>query len=328
MDSRNYRKIFKEIAQGFSSYFVGEERRYIKHQSFYDLVDFDDVYAMHMERAKKKGLPSESEIFEDLKKDGMWTEKDDAEIEKQSFYVESLVKNKKNIYLKSALDQVNKQIVEAEEKLSSLKSKKEALVSNSADKYALNRANDFYIVNSFYKDKELEQKLYTEKEFEYASTAEVSKLVQTYNGFHQTFSETNIKNLAIQDFYKSYYSFIDNLSDFFGKPVVDLTNYQLNLILYTKIFKNILDQYSGEIPDRIKGDPDGLLDFANSSESRDKIKQELAKDSGASTIVGATKEDMEELGLSQPKRGKTLEDLAKEKGGSLSMKDLMNLSGA
>jgi len=80
VDSRNYRKIFKEIAQGFSSYFVGEKRRYIKHQSFYDLVDFDDVYAMHMERAKKKGLPSESEIFEDLKKDGMWTEKDDAEI--------------------------------------------------------------------------------------------------------------------------------------------------------------------------------------------------------------------------------------------------------
>lgn len=328
MDSRNYRKIFKEIAQGFSSYFVGEKRRYIKHQSFYDLVDFDDVYAMHMERAKKKGLPSESEIFEDLKKDGMWTEKDDAEIEKQSFYVESLVKNKKNIYLKSALDQVNKQIVEAEEKLSSLKSKKEALVSNSADKYALNRANDFYIVNSFYKDKELGEKLYTEKEFEYASTAEVSKLVQTYNEFHQTFSETNIKNLAIQDFYKSYYSFIDNLSDFFGKPVVDLTNYQLNLTLYTKIFKNILEQYSEDIPDRIKGDPDGLLDYANSSESREKIKQELSKDSGASTIVGATKEDMDELGLSQPKQGKTLEDLAKEKGGSLSMKDLMNLSGA
>ena len=152
--------------------------------------------------------------------------------------------------------------------------------------------------------------------------------MQTYNEFHQTFSETNIKNLAIQDFYKSYYSFIDNLSDFFGKPVVDLTNYQLNLILYTKIFKNIMEQYSEEIPDRIKGDPDGLLDFANSSESRDKIKEELSKDSGASTIVGATKEDMDELGLSRPKQGKTLEDLAKDKGGSLSMKDLMDLSGA
>jgi len=284
---------------------------------------------MHVDRAKKKGLPTESEIFEDLKKDGMWTEKDDAEIEKQSFYVESLIKNKKNIYLKSDLEQMNKQISEAEEKLSSLKLKKESLVSNSADKYALNRANDFYIVNSFYKDKELSQKLYTEKEFEYASTAEVSKLVQTYNKFHQTFSEDNIKHLAIQDFYKSYYSFIDNLSDFFGKPVVNLTNYQLNLTLYTKIFKNIMDQYGSEIPDRIKNDPDGLLDYANSSESRDKIKEELSKDSGASTIVGATKEDMEELGFSpQSRQSKTLEDLAKEKGGSLSMKDLMDLSGA
>lgn len=328
MDSRNYRKIFKEISQGFSSYFVGEKRRYIKHQAFYDLVDFDDVYEMHLKRAQKKGLPTEEEIFEDLKKDDIWTEKDDAEIEKQSFYVESLIKNKKNIYLKSALDQVNKQIKEAEEKLSSLKSKKEALISNSADKYALNRANDFYIVNSFYKDNNLQEKLYTEEEFEYASTDEVSKLVSTYNEFHQTFSEDNIKHLAIQDFYKSYYSFIDNLQDFFGKPVIELTNYQLNLTLYTKIFKNIFDQYSEDMPDRIKNDPDALLDFANSSESRDKIKEELSKDSGASTIIGATKEDMEELGISQPAQGKTLEDLAKEKGGSLSMRDLMDLSGA
>ena len=328
MDSRNYRKIFKEISQGFSSYFVGEKSRYIKHQSFYDLVDFDDVYEMHLERAKKKGLPTEDDIFEDLKKDEIWTEKDDAEIEKQSFYVESLLKNKKNIYLKSALEQINKQIKEAQEKLSSLKSKKESFISNSADKYALNRANDFYIVNSFYKDKGLKNKLYSDKEFEYASTAEVSNLVSTYNEFHETFSEKNIKHLAIQDFYKSYYSFIDNLYDFFGKPVVELTNYQLNLVLYTKIFKNILDQYSEDIPDRIKNDPDGLLDFANSSESREKIKQELSKDSGASTIVGATKEDMEELGISQSSKGKTLDDLAKEKGGSLSMKDLMDLSGA
>ncbi len=328
MDSRNYRKIFKEISEGFSSYFIGEERRYIKHQSFHDVVDFDDIYDMHLERAQKKGLPTEAEIFEELKKDEVWTEKDDAEIEKQSFYVDSLIKNKKNIYLKSALDQINKQITEAEEKLSRIQSKKQDLVSNSADKYALSRANDFYIVNSFYKDKGLQEKLYSEKEFEYASTTEVSNLVVTYNEFHKAFSDNNIKHLAIQDFYKSYYSFIENLTDFFGKPVVELTNFQLNLTLYTKIYKNIFEQYSEDIPERIKNDPDGLLDFANSSESREKIKQEISKDSGASTIVGATKEDMDELGLSQPKQGRTLEDLAKEKGGSLSMKDLMNLSGA
>lgn len=326
MDSANYRKIFKEIAQGFSSYFIGETQRYIRHQSLHDLVDFDDIYNMHLERAQKKGLPSEKQIFEELKEEGIWSEKDDAEIERQSFYVDSLIKNKKNVFLKSAVEQINNQIKEAEQELNNLKVKKENLISNSADKYALNRANDFYIVNSFYKDKNLQEKLYSDEDFEYASVNDVANLVQIYNKFHKTFSEENLKHLAIQDFYKPYYNFSDNLVDFFGKPVVSLTNFQLNLILYTKIFKNILEQYQEDIPDRIKKDPDALLDFANSSDVREKMKENLSKDTGASTIVGATSEDLEELGLDS-KKGKTLEDFAKEKGGSLSMQDLMKISG-
>lgn len=282
---------------------------------------------MHLARAQKKGLPSEKQIFEELKEEGIWSEKDDAEIEKQSFYVDSLIKNKKNVFLRSALDQINNQIKQAEQDLDDLKVKKENLISNSADKYALNRANDFYIVNSFYKDKNLQDKLYSDEDFEYASVNDVAKLVQIYNKFHKTFSEESIKHLAIQDFYKPYYNFSDSLFDFFGKPVVSLTNFQLNLILYTKIFKNILEQYQEDIPDRIKKDPDALLDFANSSEVRDKMKESLSKDTGASTIVGATSEDLQELGL-DTKKGKTLEDFAKENGGSLSMQDLMKLSGA
>lgn len=325
MDPKEYRGLFKEIVDGFSAYYVGEKKRFIKHQSTSDLVDFDQVYQMHFDRAIARGLPTEEEIFSDLEKEGVWSKSDDAEIETQKFYLQSLVKNKKNIYLKSALQRVNEQIKEAEKKLNELTSQKENLISNSSERYATNRANDFYMFNSFYKTQDLDEPLYTQEEFENISTKEVTNLVRIYNSFHTKFSEKKIQHLAIQDFYKIYYSFSESTMDFFGIPVVKLNNFQLNLLIYTRIFKNIFEM-NDDIPDKIKKDPEALLDYANSSEAREEVKGKMNDSSSASTIVGATKEDLEELGMNTS-NGTSLHEAAKKKGGSLSMKDLMDIGG-
>ena len=200
--TQKLQKTLKEISDGFSVYFIGEQRCFIKHQSNSDLVDFDDVYDAYFSMARKKGLPTEKEIFENLKKEEIWSEEDETAIESQSFYVESLIRNKKNIVLKSALEQVNKQIKEAQEKLDELKNKKSSLSANSCESYALNRANDFYIVNKFYKDKDFKDPLYSTEEYEYAEVSEVSSLVSHYNNFHERFSELSIQNLVLQDFYR------------------------------------------------------------------------------------------------------------------------------
>jgi len=325
VDPKEYRGLFKEIVDGFSAYYVGEKKRFIKHQSTSDLVDFDQVYQMHFDRAIARGLPTEEEIFSDLEKEGVWSKSDDAEIETQKFYLQSLVKNKKNIYLKSALQRVNEQIKEAEKKLNELTSQKENLISNSSERYATNRANDFYMFNSFYKTQDLDEPLYTQEEFENISTKEVTNLVRIYNSFHTKFSEKKIQHLAIQDFYKIYYSFSESTMDFFGIPVVKLNNFQLNLLIYTRIFKNIFEM-NDDIPDKIKKDPEALLDYANSSEAREEVKGKMNDSSSASTIVGATKEDLEELGMNTS-NGTSLHEAAKKKGGSLSMKDLMDIGG-
>ena len=93
-----------------------------------------------------------------------------------------------------------------------------------------------------------------------------------------------------------------------------------------KIKIGLIFEQNENIPERLKKDPAGLLDYANSAESREKLKQKVTeKDSGASTIVGATKEDMAELGMETT--GRSLNEIAKEKG-TLSMKDLMDMSGS
>jgi len=325
VELKKYRALFNEIVDGFSAYYVGEEKRYIKHQSNSDLVDFDQVYQMHFDRAKSRGLPSEQEILEELEKEGVWNKSDQAKIDAQLFYVKSLHKNKKNIYLSSAIKTINNQIKEAELKLKKLTEQKSSLISNSCDSYALNRANDFYMFNSFYKTKDLDEPLYTQEEFENTNTREVTNLVRTYNSFHEKFSEKNIQNLAVQDFYKIYYSFSESTMDFFGVPVVKLNNFQLNLLIYTRIFKNIFET-NDDLPDKIKKDPEALLDYANSSKAREEVKSKMSNSSAGSTIVGATKEDLEDLGMDLSS-GKSLESEARKKGGELSMKDLMDLNG-
>ena len=325
METANYRKLFNEIVNGYSPCSIDDKEVYIKHQSVADLVGYESTYDFHLNRAQKKGLPTKEEIFENLNKEGVWTKSDESELENQKFYVESLIKNKKNVFLKSALESINVQIKEAEKKYNELRIQKENLISNCCETYASNRANDHYMFNSFFKDKGLSEKLYSQSEYEYMSAKEISLLTKTYNEFHNSFSEKNIQNLVLQDFYKIYYSFSETSTDFFGIPVVRLNSFQLNLIIYTRIFKNIFDS-SDEIPDRIKNDPEALLDFANSSEARDEMKNKMSGESSASTIVGATKEDLEELGL-QPNTGKSLDQAVKNKGGSLSMKDLIELGG-
>jgi len=327
VESKYHRRALKEIIDGFSAYFVGEEKRYIKHQAISDVVDFELIYDLHFEKAQKKGLPTREEVFDNLIKEGMWSSADDAKIEKHRFYVESLIRNKRNLYLKSATDQINKQIKEAEDELSAMLWEKEELCANCCDKYATNRANDFYMFSSFYKNPELTEPLYTQEEFENIEASKVTEIIRIYNKFHDRFSEKHIQDLVLQDFYKIYYSFSESCMDFFGLPIVKLNNFQLNLLIYTRIFKNIFDQHD-DIPEKIRKDPAALLDYAGSASAREELKRKMESDGGGgSSVVGATKEDLEELGLSNEGSGSTLSDAAKSKGGSLSMKDLMDLSG-
>jgi hypothetical protein len=66
-----------------------------------------------------------------------------------------------------------------------------------------------------------------------------------------------------------------------------------------------------------------------SDEAKDKLKEKFGEDKDGSTLFNATEEDFEYAGLEKPsdKAGLSLHKAAEKKGGSLSMEDLMELSG-
>lgn len=327
MQESEYRKNLVEIIDGCSTVFLHNKRVFIKHKALSDIVDYELTYNHYFEAAQKRGMPTEKSILEELHIGEIWTKEEEENLEVQKNYINSLKKNKSNVFLESAIARVDQQIQEAEADLNQALNKRANLISNSAESYATNRANDFYIVNSFFSDKKQSNILFTEEEYDYLEKDKLSEIIKVYSAFNKRFSEESIQNLVIQDFYKIYYPLSESSTDFFGKAALQLTNLQLNLLIYTRVFKNIFDNFEN-IPERMHKNPQALLDFANSSKARESAKEKIKKnDAAGGSIVGATKQDLETLGVAESQGTVDLHKEAMKKGGSLSMQDLMKLNG-
>ena len=325
-----YRKIFRDIIQGYSEVEVDDKKYFIKHLSSLDQVFIDEIQQKYLDEALKRGIPSREETLKTLMDSGDWSEADDKEISRLSLFIEQLQKNKTQLVLKSEIDKQNDLIKETREKLNLLEDRKSSLLENDAETYASKRANDYYVIKSFYEDKDLESPVFpNEKEYGELYIEEVSSFVKCYNETFQMFEELKIQEMILQDFYYIYFPFSDDTVGFFGNPVSKLTYNQLKLIVYTKIFKSIFEN-NKHIPEGIRKDPQALLDYGSIDEdAKSKLKEKMDADKDGAMLFNATEEDFEYAGLEKPSDRPTmsLQEAAKQKGGKLSMEDLMELSG-
>ena len=115
---------------------------------------------------------------------------------------------------------------------------------------------------------------------------------------------------------------MNQLNKFFTKPIYELSFYQLNLLNYAKVLNSIIENVE-KIPESIKKHPDKLLDYAE-AKSKNKDVVEKSKDKQGFSVVGATKKDMGEMGVSDELSVSPFQ-LAKEKG-SLTIEDFQNFS--
>ena len=320
-----HRKAFRDIVKGFSPAEIDDKTVYIKHLTPHDQVELEDVERHYYQIAESRGLPTEEEMLAFLKQEGDWTDSDEREISKLEGFIESLQKSKVNLVLKSAQDQQSELIKKEIGKLNKKLNQKKDLLGNTCEEYGRNRAHDFYILKSFYSDKKFKRSLYSEDQYNELTQPEVSNLVSVYNKIFSSFSEESVQYLVLEDFYQPYLNFGEDSIQFYGKAFCELTYNQVRMIVYTRIFKNIFEN-NLNIPEGIKKDPSALLDYGSISDAEKEKVQAKFDESAGSTIVGASEEDYEYLGVKQA-GGVSLHEEAKKKGGSLSMQDMMKLSG-
>lgn len=318
----NFRHLFKDLVFGWSAIKYQGESAFLKHLSVFDQVDIEEVRNSFFNTAKDRGLPTRASALKRLDEEGLWTSREEGKIKEQEDFLINAQNTKKELYLKAEIDRANEDIREARKKIFYLEAERDGLIGQTCEKYADSRVSDHYIVRSLYKDKNLENTYYSQGEVDNMTRGEMSEIVKVYNKSYSIFEDNNIQKVTLQDFFQPYMPFCENVSNMFSKPLFELSINQVKLIIYARMFKNIFENYT-KIPDRIKEDPEKILDYVNAQEKAKDKMANIDKD-GASTIIGAKKEDYEYLGV-QNTGDTSLSARLKEKGGKMDMKDLMDV---
>ena len=323
-----YKKAFRDIKNGFSEIKVLENLFYLKHLSLEDQVDIDQVYDHYFDEAKNRGVPTNDETLKRLIEEKQWSAKQESLIKQEEDFIDNLNKQKKSLYLKSEIQRINADIESGQKRLYDLKNTKAAFFNRTAESYAEERVNDFYILKCLYKDKSLSKPAFEEDQFDNIDSETLTCIIKQYSEVYKNINDNTIQYLVLQDFFNLYMPFAENPTEFFGKSVCELTYNQVKLLIYARFFKNVFQQ-NDKMPQEIRNDPDKIIDYVNANENAKKIiENKNNKENQATSIVGATSEDLEYVGL-KAKGQKTLSlaDEAKKKGGSLSMEDMMKIFG-
>ena len=159
---------------------------------------------------------------------------------------------------------------------------------------------------------------------------ELYDIIEGYNSQMGLFGSEYLKKVAVSNFFLNFYYLCeDNPYTFYGKPIVNLTYYQLELFGYGRYFKQIFSDSKTRPPEEMMDDPDQIIEWYESNKNAQKVVQRSKQDgSGGTSIVGATKDDLKRLGMSDEHSSSvSLSKEAAKKGGNLNMEDIMKLHG-
>lgn len=329
MERQELKLVFSEIVEGYSltrSELFGDLK--IKHINNYDSAKTDIKNNYYFEKAVSQGLPKREEKLEYLIKEKLWDSEKDKEADRLKEMLKGMNRTKSKLFLQAQIDAIKKDIVDNEIKLSNILAEKESVIGFTAEEYANRRINEYYMHISIL-DEEGKQ-LFGENEFDELEQDQVNDIMQVYEKNNRKFKAEILKKISLADFFTNiFYLCEDNVFNFYGKPVIDLTFYQIEIYSYGRYFKSIIQNSEEKIPDHIVEDPDKLIEWAESSKNVKEVLEKTSGDaeSGASSIMGATKQDLAKAGIDQNQDVIDLSQKAQEKGGRLTMEDMMKLHG-
>jgi hypothetical protein len=324
------RMIFADILRGYSVCEFKDGQFYIKHLSHYDATDLDYEKEKQIKKASESGLEAEADKLKELREAELWSAKEESQIEELEAYVASLNTTKSKLFLSEDRERITQQIEGVKKEISDLEIKRKELMGLTQESFADKKINELYIFSSTFSDQETKTPLFKKEEEEEMDLQELYELIRAYNSQLSVFSGINLKRIALSGFFLNlFYLCKDNPFTFYGKPAMDLTFYQAELFTHGRYFKNILQNSKNRPPDDIMSDPDKVIEWYESSTNAQEAMNKVNKDSsGGSSIVGASRDEMQKLGaVDDTEKGIDLMKEAAKKGGELNMQDLIKLHG-
>ena len=326
MNEEFYISVIGEIFDGYTETYFRGQPVYLKHVSIRDQRYIHKYYDRYKNLALSKGLETEEDRLAYIIKEGIWSDKDDAQIEMLRLQIERLKVTISQLPLPSQRQEMAQDVKDLENERLDLLMKRRALMGKTAEDYATSRSGDELLRFLLFEDSDLKEHVFTEEEFGDLETWEIAEINKIQGDLSERLEDGLIQKAILRPFFSMYLSLCENAGDFYGKPITELTVHQLRVVLYGRMFFNVF-QHTDDIPDNIKEDPDKLLAFAEAQRNQKsgKSKSGLRDDADASMVFGATKEDVKSLGAQQGNL--RLAEEAEKHGGQLNMEQMMRLAG-
>lgn len=326
MKDREVSLIFQEICSGLSIAKINSKKIYVKHLTLKEFNIVNNLYEKYYSNAVRKKIPNNKELFESLKETGQWTEKDEEKLSSQELEIKNLKQTFKKLFREFEKESISKRLKEIEPEFKESLKLKNSFLRVTAEHYAEKKSNEEVLRVCMFKDVKLEENLWTEEEFQDLDYFELNNFFNLYTKAIEKFSDKNIMQTALFSSFKNLTSIFDkDLSNFFNKPVLELSFYQTNLLNYSKMFRAIFE--NREIPKDIRDNAEKIINFIEETDAKKEKAQTMIKKSQESdgfSFAKLSNSEMQELGVEKP-RGKDIHKVAQEKGGELTMEDFMKI---
>ena len=335
MDSISiYGKLYSEIAQSYSVDFFQKKEIYFKHPSVNEHFNIYNNYDVFIEKAKQRGILTEEEKISEAIKNKWWDSNRESQYQMFKKTIDNLLKTRDKLLYLSQKQELDLQIRKTESiYLTYLKQRKD-IVGYTIEQYANDKFFDELIFNLSYRDQNLTKRFFEDiNEYYDLIEEDTDELRKKFTKKSNNFTNENIKLIAACGFFQNLVYITTEPVEFWGKSITKCSKYQIDLLIYGKMFRKFIEGYSQSgksIPEYILSDPEKLVqwvDNQSNSKTPTKIKsKKVNSENAVSSFVGATTEDLNNLGVNVEKiGGKSLLQLAREKGGTLEKSDYLHV---
>ena len=253
------RRAFVDVCNGYSvaRTKVGQTV-YIRHLSHRNHVQFEDQQAAFEAEARAQGAQSESERLLECYGKGVWSLQREADIETQRDKIGRMEDARKGIAVPSVLRSHEEHIARERVTLGKTLNERARVIGETVETYASRLLEDYYLVHNLFADRELSRLVYPEDVFNALDDAEVDAIHELYRVAIEPCSDANLRRLAVQDFFQSCWMLGgDDAHAFYGRPICELTYYQVRLSNNARYYKALLENTDlTKLPAAQRADPD------------------------------------------------------------------------
>lgn len=258
------RKVYRDIVAGYS--IIKEPKCYLKHLRDIDLGAVNNKSDLILDELKSKNIQPEKDVLIALDKRGIWTKKDEENYFELIKSIKDLEGEKRKIKSREQAEQLIKIINERKDELQKIEIERTGHLSISAEYFTRKRSQEELIKISFYKDEELKYPLFNADEFNDLEYGELVPFFSAFAELAETVGESNLKKISVTPFLLNAFSLSnDDPTKFYGKSIVDLSLYQLELFTLAKTNKMILEQ--GHEPPNDFSDIDKIVNWYSAEEA-------------------------------------------------------------